>query len=776
MLNPKNYLPNLELDYRTNELIDTVSIYRDEWGIPHIDAKNQNDLFFAQGFVTAQDRLFQMDLDRLRCLGRSSEYLGERALTNDELNLKRDFISVAKGDLEKASTDSKNMLKNFTKGINYYITNLNTLPIEYHLLKKEPEEWNDLHSILVYKIRNSAEGTFNTKLFYSKLAKSIGGIKAAKLTTGYLPGALLTIPPGKTYSGLIENAINELTEAAKNYSTIGDIDGESNGWAISGKKTYSGFPLVAGDSHRALDTPNVYYQIHLKCEDFESIGFTIPGYPGILHFAHNQKVAWGMTHGGGDTQDLFLEKLRIKDKKIQFYNDGKWINANHFTSKISPRNGQVKKVRIIKTKNGNIIFGSPEKKYGISLSDPGGSDKGTYWINSAFNAMKSESADDLESAFNAWTDRTNNYPYADIKKNFGYKFAGSVPVRNSQHQWGIVKGWEKKYFVKGEIPRDKLPSIRNPKNKWVVTCNQRVVDHDYPFFISNTFAPEFRAKVLINYINKYPKKLNINNMLEMHNEKYSIPAEKIISYGKSINIKNCDLSNLELKALDELFNWNFIMDINSPAASIYSVCKEEIVRYLVKINYGDLANNIINNNDPSGVFHVRRFLIPLINEQIGLQKSFLLQNKIKWDKVFISSFKYAVKFLNDRFDNNIDNWKWGFLHRTNHKHPLSEQFKKYSEILDPPKTSAGGDGDTPFAGSYNKNFQIIAASVNRYAHDPYNWENSRWIVPLGSSGNPGSKNYHNQLELWAKGKTIPQLWNWDIIRNKCSIQKLIPIK
>ena len=242
MLNPKNYLPDLKSDYRSNELIDIVSIYRDEWGIPHIEAKNQNDLFFAQGFVTAQDRLFQMDLDRLRCLGRSSEYLGENALANDELNLKRDIISVAKGDLEKASTDSKNMLKNFTKGINYYISNLDTLPIEYHLLKKEPEKWNDLHSILVYKIRNAAEGTFNTKLFYSKLAKSIGGIKAAKLTTGYLPGALLTIPPGKTYSGLIENAIDELTEAAKNYSTIGDIDGESNGWAISGEKTYSSFP------------------------------------------------------------------------------------------------------------------------------------------------------------------------------------------------------------------------------------------------------------------------------------------------------------------------------------------------------------------------------------------------------------------------------------------------------------------------------------------------------------------------------------------------------
>ena len=296
MLKPDNFLPTLDTNYVIQELSNDVSIYRDKWGIPHIKSNKPEELFFAQGFVTAQDRLFQMDLDRLRCLGKSSEYLGKKGVSNDKLNLKRNFGNVAKADLAKASIEAKQMIQNFTKGVNFYISYLQKLPLEYQLLKKEPENWEDWHSILVYKIRNAAEGSFGGKLFYSQLASVIGAEKAAKLIPGYFPGALLTLPPGSKFTGEIENAVKELTEAAENFKSIGAIDGESNGWAISGDRTYSGSPLVGGDSHRQLDTPNVYYQIHLKCDQFEGMGHTIPGYPGFMHFAHNEYVAVSYTH------------------------------------------------------------------------------------------------------------------------------------------------------------------------------------------------------------------------------------------------------------------------------------------------------------------------------------------------------------------------------------------------------------------------------------------------------------------------------------------------
>mgnify|MGYP001366992936 FL=1 len=774
MLDPKDFLPNYETELQiSSDLIENeIEIFRDKWGIPHINAKNSKDLFFAQGLTVSQDRLFQMDLDRLRCLGRSSEYLGSKAISNDKLNIKRNFELVAKSDLEKASSKAREMIQCFTKGVNFYMNSLSKLPLEYQLLNKEPEPWEDWHSILVYKIRNAAEGSFNGKLFYSQLASAIGPERAAKLIPGYLPGALLTLPPGEIYSGEIENAIKELSEAAENFQSIGAIDGESNGWAISGDKTYSKMPLIAGDSHRTLDTPNVYYQIHLKCDEFEGMGHTIPGYPGFMHFAHNKYVAWGMTHGGADTQDLFLEKLRISENKIQFLYDGIWLDAKTSIKKIKPRNSEEISLEIIETVNGNLIYGDPDKGMGISLSDPGGKSEGTFWIDSAYEAMIAESADDLEKAFDKWTDRTNNYPYADTNKNFGYKFAGAVPIRNPQHHWGIAKGWDSNNIVNQEVPRESLPKLRNPEKGWVVTCNQKVVDSDYPHFLSIAFAPEYRAKVLVEYIEKYKEKMRINNMLQMHNQTLSIPAKKIISFSKNINIKDIKFSEIENSSFHYLNNWDQKMDKESFEASIYSVTREKLLEKIISINYGSLADEIISWKNIGGVSHVRRFLVPLLNENIGDPKSFLI-NDSSWEDLFINSFREAVSFLEKKFGSILSDWKWGKLHTTNHEHPLSSEFAEYAEILNPKKVQASGDGDTPLAGSYDKNFNVTAASVNRYAHDPNNWENSRWIVPLGSSGNPGSKHYYDQLDLWSNGETIPQMWNWSDIEKESISQKLL---
>ena len=774
-MNLESYLPDYTKKLTIDSLENQVKIYRDNWGIPHIEASTQYDLFFAQGFATAQDRLFQMDLDRLRCLGRSSEYLGLKGVSNDKLNLKRNFELVAKADLKKASSIAKEMLKAFTMGVNFYINTLDNLPFEYHLLDTKPEAWKAWHSILVYKIRNAAEGSFNGKLFYSQLAKEIGAEKAAKLIPGYFPGALLTLPPGEKYTGEIENAIKELSEAARNFKAIGAIDGESNGWSISGNKTYSDFPLVAGDSHRTLDTPNVYYQVHLKCDDFEGIGYTIPGYPGFMHFAHNKNVAWGMTHGGADTQDLFLEKLRSKNKKTQFFYDDKWIDTKTYKKKINPRNSESINIEIIETYNGNILFGGPDKEYGISLSDPGGKNGGTYWIDSAYEAMISKSADDLEKAFDKWTDRTNNYPYADSDKNFGYKFAGAVPVRNHQHHWGIAKGWDPKNIVNKEVPRQDLPMSRNPKTGWVVTCNQKVVDADYPYFMSIAFAPEYRARVLVEYINNCSKKMDISNMLEMHNQIISIPAKKMINFSKKISINNKGFSELEKISFNSLIQWDFNMDKESYEACIYTVTKEMLIEKIISINYGSLSEEVINWRNEGGIFHVRRFLVPLINESIGDKDSFLI-NGLSWEELFLDSFRKAIQFLKDKFGDSIFDWKWGALHTTNHTHPLSSEFHEYSEILNPKKVPASGDGDTPLAGSYDRNFKVSEASVNRYAHDINNWENSKWIVPLGSSGNPGSKHYFDQLELWANGETIPQLWNWKEIKNNSETLQILTSK
>ena len=346
--------------------------------------------------------------------------------------------------------------------------------------------------------------------------------------------------------------------------------------------------------------------------------------------------------------------------------------------------------------------------------------------------MISKSADDLEKAFDKWTDRTNNYPYGDSDKNFGYKFAGAVPVRNRQHHWGIAKGWDPKNIVNKEVPRQDLPKSRNPKVGWVVTCNQKVVDSDYPYFMSIAFAPEYRARVLVEYINNCSKKMDISNMLEMHNQIISIPAKKMINFSKKININNKGFSDIEKISFNSLIQWDFNMDKESYEACIYTVTKEMLIEKIISINYGSLSEEVINWRNEGGISHVRRFLVPLINESIGDKDSFLI-NGLSWEELFLDSFRKAIEFLKDKFGDSIFDWKWGALHTTNHTHPLSSEFHEYSDILNPKKVPASGDGDTPLAGSYDRNFKVSAASVNRYAHDINNWENSKWIVPLGSS-------------------------------------------
>ncbi|MCH8114703.1 MAG: penicillin acylase family protein [Chloroflexi bacterium] len=303
-------LPDVESEQRLKGIVSGATVYRDRWGIPHITADNEPDLFFAQGFTTAQDRLFQMDYDRMRCLGRSAEYLGEPGLTQDRLMRRRALRKVSKLDLEMCSLEARAMIAAYTAGVNAFIESTESLPVEYRLLGTKPEKWEDWHCVLVYKVRNTAEGSFQAKLWLAKLAAEIGPERAAAISPGSQPGALMTVPPGATYSGPALNAIEELTNVVNATASLRETDGGSNGWAVSGDRTVSGLPLVAGDSHRGLEVPNVYYQVHLKGPGFQVLGHSIPGVPMAMHFAHNEYVGWGMTHGGADTQDLFVEQLR----------------------------------------------------------------------------------------------------------------------------------------------------------------------------------------------------------------------------------------------------------------------------------------------------------------------------------------------------------------------------------------------------------------------------------------------------------------------------------
>ncbi len=769
-----NALPDLESDQPLTGIVSGATVHRDKWGIPHISADNEADLFFAQGFATAQDRLFQMDYDRLRCLGRSSEHLGERGLTQDRLMRRRALKNVAKRDLEVCSPEAKAMITAYTAGVNAFINSDAPLPAEYKLTGTEPEPWEDWHCILVYKVRNTAEGSFQAKLWLAKLAAEIGPYKVAAISPGSQPGALMTVPPGTEYSGPALNAIEELTRVVNATEMLRETDGGSNGWAISGDRTESGLPLVAGDSHRGLEVPNVYYQVHLKGPDFQVLGHSIPGVPMAMHFAHNDHVCWGMTHGGADTQDLFVEQLRRTNDGVEYLFKDEWLKATSSVESISVREATKEEVEIVETHHGPIISGSVDSGWGVAISDPGSND-GTRWVDAAYGAMKSRSADELEKAFDTWTDRVNNYPYADVHGNFGYLFKGRIAIRGTENGWGPVPGWTGDHEWNGYIPNEELPRSKNPDTGWVVTCNQRVVGHDYQHYLTNLYGTDYRARRIRDRIGELVgSPASVDDMSSIHADTVSIPAQALT--GAIINLNSLD--GIYSSAAEILSKWDCDLKEDSSAAAIYAASSRELNKQLAIAAYGSLAGGVTGDEPDTGAEdQLRRQLKPDFIQRLG--DGSLSDARYGFDAAALveSAFKAGVDYLAARFGNELINWRWGDLHRTGHSHPLAGAFPDSVDMLNPPKVEAAGDGDVPWAsGSPTPaEFAIKTGPINRYIHDPSNWINGRWIVPLGSSGHPASPHFSDQQDMWSKVETIPQLWDWDEIAGDAETkQRLMP--
>ncbi len=767
-------LPDVESDQKLSGITGEATIHRDEWGIPHITAENEADLFFAQGFATAQDRLFQMDFDRLRCLGRSSEHLGVHGLAQDRLMRRRSLRIVSKRDLEVCSTEARAMITAYTAGVNAFIESDSPLPVEYTLTGTKPEKWEDWHCILVYKVRNTAEGSFQAKLWLAKLAAEIGPERTAAISPGSQPGALMTVPPGAEYSGPALNAIEELTNVVNATQSLRETDGGSNGWAISGDRTESGLPLVAGDSHRGLEVPNVYYQVHLKSPDFQVLGHSIPGVPMAMHFAHNENIGWGMTHGGADTQDLYVEQLRRADGKVEYLFEGNWLEAVRSVETISVRKGKSEEVEIVETHHGSIISGSVDSGWGIAISDPG-SRSGTRWVDAAYGAMKSYSADELEKAFDTWTDRVNNYPYADIHGNFGYLFKGRVPARSAVNGWGPVPGWTGEHEWSGFIPNPDLPRSKNPDSGWIVTCNQRVVDHDYEHYLTHLYGTDYRARRIRDRINDLSdRKASVEDMSSIHADTVSIPAAAL----SNAIIALPSLDGIYAAAAALLVEWDHDLKEDSSAAAVYGAANRELNKQLAIAAYGSLAGGVTGETVDAGAEdQLRRQLKPDFIRRLGDSSLADAPYGFDTDEIVEKSFRAGVDYLVERLGDNSDKWRWGDLHKTEHVHPLAGAFPESADQLNPPRVEASGDGDVPFASASPtpSEFAIKTGPINRYIHDPSNWSNGRWIVPLGSSGHPASPHYSDQQEKWAKVETIPQLWDWaEIAASALSTQRLLP--
>ena len=767
-------LPDVRTTIRRPELEGAAAVHRDAWGIPHISAASEADLYFAQGWATAQDRLWQMDYDRMRGGGRWAEYAGPAGLANDRMMRRRGLARAAQADYEACSPAARGMLDAYAAGVNAFLETTARLPIEYRLLDTAPEDWEPWHCVLVYKMRNTAEGAFLQKLFLGRLAAALGPERAAALVPGYPQGHALTVPPGALYDGPTLDGMAELAAVAAALAPLREIDVGSNVWAVAGERTASGLPMLAGDSHRGLDTPNVYYQVHLASPGFDVIGQALPGFPGVLHFCHNEHVAWGMTYGSCDTQDLFVERMRAREGTLEYCFRDEWRAVKQRSETLQARGDGGETITVHETHHGPVVAGDPAAGRAIALADPGAATP-TAWVDAARDAMRARSADELEAALAGWTDRVNNYVYADVHGDFGYALRGRVPVRPESNGWGPVPGWDGQHEWQGYIPPAELPRSRNPERGYIVSCNQRIVEESYPYFLGHLWSPSYRAQRVAERLEELAStRITVREMASIHGDCVSLMARKLVAAVSKL--ATGDKAAIRVQQI--LASWDGRLARDAAAPVIYAALHGELDRAVVRGAYGPLAEGILSGEDAGGVGHYARGVRAHVIEGLGTPDGRFLPGGDAEAAALSDALQRAVESLGDRLSDNPDEWRWGALHHTSHSHPLAEALPDAAR-LDPPRVAASGGGDTPLAGSFalSGTFTVEAASVARYVHDPADWSRSRWIVPLGASGHPGSPHYSDQQEAWAAVETIPQLWEQSEIRDRAeSIQRLEPLR
>ena len=746
-------------------LKDTVEVYQDKWGVSHIHAQNNQDLMFAQGFIHARDRGWQMEMNRRVAMGRLSELFGDVALDTDRLVRTLGFNRLADQDYKAASDEVKDYLNYYSKGVNAFFEK-GKLPIEFKLANVKPEKWSPLDSlgwgrVMSWTLSHGWSGTITRQ----KIIDKVGVQKAMELSIIYPEDNPLELPNGLEISDL---TADQMFESVAGPFLGKDMEGGgrgSNAWVVASRLSDTNRPILCNDTHLVLSNPNVWYLNHLKSEQGMHVsGASLPGVLGIM-IGHNQNIGWGITIAFTDVEDIFVEKIDPSDPDRYFYKDGKrtfdCIDENiYIKGKNDPHTERVRY-----SVHGPVISGTLDKNSrclslasksleSLRISD------GILKMNKAFNYEEFYEGVKLISAPQL------NIVYSDVEDNIGLFITGSVPMRKKGDGQLPVEGSTGEYDWDGVIPVDEMPRLLNPSKGYIISCNNKIVDDAYPYFLGNSFMNGFRANQVDRVLSS-SSKISIKACKKLQMDVFSVPAEKFVN-GMIKGFRTAK-PNAQI-IIDRLIDWDFNLDKDSIQATIYQVLMYTIVRKIVITDLGeDLTNEFMGKGK-------HPLLLPT-SELLGHTTEALfnmLQNPqslwLKSDKDIVNLLETSMIETYDWLKHNLneeENWIWGNIHKITFRHGMSIQ-NPLDKIFNIGPFSIGGDTDTVLQTAYNPESPYHATEWSpalRVIMDIGNWDNSFVISPPGQVGILGSKYFDNLAPLWLKGNYIPMLWSFDKIKS-----------
>ncbi len=716
-----------------------VEVRRDRSGVPHITAATERDLYFAQGYVTAQDRLWQMDLLRRDASGRLAELVGAAAVDRDVKHRTLGLRLAADRALATVDPRIRGALDAYAAGVNAYIASHGSaLPVEFGLLRYEPEPWSPTDSLVIGKLMAETLGTsYERDLMRAEFASVDRAIYDDLFAerTSYDTVVVGTDASAAASTARVAPVSDRAPSAEPSHTTDDELMVGSNNWVVAGSRTATGKPLLANDPHLALGLPPIWYATHLTSRDgaLDVVGVTFPGAPGIT-IGHNGRVAWGVTNFGPDVQDLYVEEF---DESGRRYRSGDaWLDAEVRQETIAVAGDAPRVVDVLTTRHGPVVRDIGATKYALRWTalDATSELPAFYFLNRA------ASWEDFRAALATYPGPMQNFVYADVDGHIGYWGAGNVPIRRTGTGDVPYPGASDAGDWLGYVPFDRLPHVFDPPDGFVVTANNRVVGDSVTEFYTHEWFSPFRARRIDDLV-RPASGMTSETMSSIQNDVYSYPdaifAREALAMARAkVAEGGADLADWQSLVAD-LDGWDGRLTVESVPAAVVVTTRKEFFDSLLKAKLGDRAATY--------QWFGRETLYAGIVEQ---RPARWLPEGATWESVLIDAHRAARRSLAERFGTDASEWRYGKLNTFTLAHPLGRQPGLATALNVAPFEVSGGSHTVKAVGvsrGWGPSMRLVV--------DLSNFDRTTLVLPAGQSGQPASAHYADQTEDWRVGRT-----------------------
>jgi len=716
-------------------LDSAVEVRRDTWGVPHIYARTQHDLFVAQGFVAAQDRLWQMEMWRRTGEGRLAEVLGPSYVERDRMARALRYRGDWAAEYRSYAPDGRAIMQAFVQGINAAIANgakRHALPIEFSLLGFEPTPWTadvPLQRLAAFSMTRNASAEVTRARRVALLGKEL-----TQRIWPLDPAHDLDPIPGFDYSGIDEKSIAALLDVTGPV-TYTAIQG-SNNWVVSGAKTATGKPILANDPHRAIQSPSLRYLTHLVAPGWNVIGSGEPGVPGVA-IGHNDRVAFGITIVGMDQQDLYVETVgKCPSRRGRCYlNRGTWKPLRRTIDTIRVKGGAPRVVVTEFSEHGPLVGEDTVRHRAFALRFVG-TEPGTAGYAGSLSLDRARDWQTFKQAAARFKLPTENLVYADVDGNIGWIAAGLMPLRRWTGTLPVpgTGGYE----WSGYLPFDSLPMAYNPASGFIATANDNILPPGYTHALNYEFSAPFRGNRLRDVLAR-ESGLTVERMQALQHDTYSMPAAQLVP----LLVEAAGRQGASGKvAVQRLARWDFRLSRDAI----------QVIWFHAWVDA--LGDRVYAPRIPASVRAAigSRWSLPALIDMLSAPVSaFGARPTEARDTLLLAALDDAERRVLATYGADSTRWRWGTLHTARFPHAVSKAF-------DLGAVSRGGDANTVNASGGAGDRQTAGASY-REILDVADWDRSVATSTPGQSGQPGSPHYGDLLALWGDDKYFPLVYS-----------------